>query len=108
MSVIKCFVLHKSPSLIFTYKSLLIVTVQGAFSAPLVVLSSVAVFGMGEPEFFLDTWGAAQAHEKIIIILEGAQFRKKRIEEEEKRVKDKGMHLHSFCMITLSMSSMKG
>ncbi len=53
-----------SPSLIFTYKSLLIVTVQGAFSAPLVVLSSVAVFGMGEPEFFLDTWGAAQALEK--------------------------------------------
>ncbi len=38
----------------------------------------------------------------------GAQFRKKRKEEEGKRVKNKGMHLHSFCMITLSMSSMKG
>ncbi len=38
----------------------------------------------------------------------GAQFRKKRKEEEEKRAKDKGMQLHSLCMITVSMSSMKG
>ncbi len=29
---------------------------------------------MGEPEFFLDTWGAAQAIEKIIIICTAKQF----------------------------------
>ncbi len=38
----------------------------------------------------------------------GAQFRKKRKEEEEKRAKEKGMQLRSLCMITVSMSSMKG
>ncbi len=38
----------------------------------------------------------------------GAQFRKKRKEEEEKRAKDKGMELRSLCMIMVSMSSMKG
>ncbi len=36
-----------------------------------------------------------------------AQFRKKR-KEEEKRAKDKGMQLRSLCMITVSMSSVKG
>ncbi len=38
----------------------------------------------------------------------GAQFRKKRKEEEEKRAKHKGMQLRSLCMIALFMSSMKG
>ncbi len=38
----------------------------------------------------------------------GAKFRKKRKEEEEKSAKDKGMQLRSLCMITVSMSSMKG
>ncbi len=37
----------------------------------------------------------------------GAHFRKKR-KEEEKRAKDTGMQLRSLCMITVSMSSMKG
>ncbi len=37
----------------------------------------------------------------------GAQFRKKRKEEEEKRTKDKGMQLCSLSMNTVSMSSMK-
>ncbi len=38
----------------------------------------------------------------------GAQLRKIRKEEEEKRAKYKGMQLCSLCMITVSMSSMKG
>ncbi len=38
----------------------------------------------------------------------GAQIRKKSKEEEEKRAKDKGMQRRSLCMITVSMSSMKG
>ncbi len=39
--------------------------------------------------------------------LSGAQFRKKK-QEEEKRAKDKGMQLRSLCMITVPMSSLKG
>jgi hypothetical protein len=36
--------------------------------------------------------------------LSGAQFRKKRKEDEEKRAKDKGMQQYSLCMIKVFMS----